>query len=327
MGTSWSVALWGEALGLGALHRVIERALDLMVLQMSHWRADSVLGRYNRAEAGTWHALPPDFAHVLAAALALAAESDGAYDPTLGPLVRLWGFGPEGSGRGDSPAAFEPPSPAALALARAQVGWQRLRFEPARPGCAAQLLQPGGAELDLSSIAKGHAVDLVLARLRGHGVRHALVDVGGELAGLGHRPDGTPWRVAVKQPDAEALSAAVLALDGWAIATSGDDFQRHAAGGTGAISHTIDPRTGRPVPGRLASVTVAHPSCLQADALATALTVLGAEAGPPWARRRGLAALFIARGPQGFESHATPAFVARVEGAPAAAAEGTAWTR
>lgn len=323
MGTGWSVALWGAPLALGALHRAIEQALELVVAQMSHWQAESVLGRYNRAAAGTWHALPCDFAHVMAAALALAAETHGAYDPTLGPLVGLWGFGPEAA---TGATGWAPPTPAALAAARARVGWQRLRFEPAGPGGTAKLLQPGGVALDLSSIAKGHAVDLVVARLRERGVRGALVEIGGELAGFGCRPDGLPWRVAVKQPGAEAVTAAVLALDGWAVATSGDDFQRHGASGSTAISHTLDPGTGKPVPGRLASVTVAHPSCLQADALATALTVLGAEAGPPWARRRGLAALFIARGAHGFESHATPAFIALVEAAPAASPEGTAWT-
>lgn len=312
MGTGWSVALWGGARSPVDLHRAIEQALALVVAQMSHWQADSVLGRYNRAAAGSWHELPPDFGHVMAAALALAAETGGAYDPTLGPLMGLWGFGPEA---GVGAAGRVPPSADTLAAARARVGWQRLRFEPHSPGRAARLLQPGGTALDLSSIAKGHAVDLVLARLREAGVRGALVEVGGELAGHGGRPDGRPWRVAVKQPGREGSSAAVLALDGGAVATSGDDFQHHAAGeGEGMrFSHTIDPRTGRPVPPRLASVTVAHPSCLQADALATALTVLGADAGPAWARQRGLAALFIARGADGFESHATPAFVERVD--------------
>ncbi|MDB6000178.1 MAG: apbE family protein, partial [Rhizobacter sp.] len=218
--------------------------------------------------------------------LTLAERTDGACDPTVGPLVELWGFGP--AGRRSSV-----PSDAHIEAVMARTGWHRLQRDT-----EGRLLQPGGVGIDLCGIAKGFGVDRVVDVLADAGIRHCLVEVGGELRARGQRPNGQPWRVAVEAPQAGSGQAAVLALHDMAVATSGDrwhffehDGQRH--------SHTLDPRTGRPVRHGLASVTVLHAECMQADALATALTVLGPVDGMRHAQRHGLAAMFVRRTAEG----------------------------
>ncbi|MGE8613736.1 MAG: FAD:protein FMN transferase [Achromobacter veterisilvae] len=299
MGTTWSARM---ALPAGraeaAARQAIQAALDEVVAQMSTWEADSDITRYNRAGPG-WQTLPAAFFHVLGHALALAEDTDGAYDPTVGPLVNAWGFGPH-------QRAFEPPSPAAIEAARERCGWRRLRLDAGRRAA----WQEGGTYLDLSSIAKGYGVDRAAMALDAQGIADYLVEVGGELRARGRRPDGQPWRVAVEVPDASDGHALALPLEACSIATSGD-YRRHAGSGAERYAHTIDPRSGRPVRNNVASVTVLHPGCMQADALATALTVLGPDDGLAYARRHDLAALFILREPEAYRPVATPAFEAR----------------
>jgi thiamine biosynthesis lipoprotein len=298
MGTTWSARM---ALPAGrteaAARQAIQAALDEVVAQMSTWESDSDITRYNRAAPG-WQTLPADFFHVLDHALALAEDTGGAYDPTVGPLVNAWGFGPH-------QRAFEPPSPDAIEAARKRCGWRRVRLDPDRRAA----LQEGGTYLDLSSIAKGYGVDRAAMALDALGITQYLVEVGGELRARGKRPDGQPWRVAVEVPDASDGHALALPLEERSIATSGD-YRRHAGSGEQRYAHTIDPRSGLPVRNRLASVTVLHPGCMQADALATALTVLGVEDGLAYARRHDLAALFILREAEAYRVVATPAFQA-----------------
>ncbi len=287
MGTTWSVkAACAPRADLHALHSVVQSALDTVVAQMSHWRDDSDIGRYNRSAAGSVHTLRAEFHTVLRCAMEIAEASDGAYDPTLGALVNAWGFGPAQRPR-------RVPDAATIDTVRAVSGWRRLVLEHEPP----QLLQPGGVVLDLSAIAKGYGADLVAAHLRAHGIASALVEVGGELYGYGRKPDGEPWRVLVEAAaeDGDAATAAdgedrarvhVVALEGLAVATSGDrwhtfeqDDERH--------SHTFDPRTGRPVRHAPTGVTVIADSAMRADAWATALTVMGADrnTGSAWAMR------------------------------------------
>lgn len=309
MGTRWSVKFWYPTGTPSPAHsglcEAISGALDTVVRQMSPWEPDSDLSRYNHAAAGCWRALPEPFFTVLCSALELARETGGAYDPTVGPVVDLWGFGP-------APAHGTVPSVAELQRAQSRVGWQRVTLDVAQR----RAWQPGGAGLDLSSIAKGYAVDAIALALRERGCVNALVEVGGELLGCGRRPDGQPWHVAVKLPGLDAREASggtepgpVLALPDLAVATSGDDFRHFVADGE-HCSHTIDPRCGWPIRHTLASVTVVHAQCMQADALATALLVLGPEAGWAYAERLGLAALFIRRSTDGHEARPTEAFEA-----------------
>ncbi|UUE98748.1 FAD:protein FMN transferase [Xanthomonas hortorum pv. pelargonii] len=286
MGTTWSVKLIApRRRDLHPLHACIQAALDRVVAQMSTWEADSDISRYNRAAAGQWQTLPDEFHAVLSAAPQIAQASEGAFDPTVGPMVELWGFGASGVRR-QVPAADQ------IALASARCGWQRVQLDGMR------VLQPGALALDLSGIAKGFGVDCVHRALLQVGIDSALIEVGGELFGYGCKPDGSAWRVLVESaPDEDAgaaLPPRVLSLDGLAVATSGDRWHRFDAGGI-RYAHTFDPRIGAPVPHAPAAVTVLARNAMQADAWATAMTVLGVDAGLAYARTATLAVRFLAR--------------------------------
>lgn len=255
MGTTWSVRYVAPPRhDKAALRTAIVARLDAVVGEMSHWEPGSILSRFNRAVEGSWMTLPPDFAHVMAQGLAIAHQTNGAFDPAIGRLVNLWGFG--------AVPVLRAPDDAEIAAARRDSGWQRLEFDSA----ARRLRQPGGLALDLSGIAKGHAVDVIADLLRQSGVRHCLVEIGGELVGHGVRPDNEPWWVDLETPPGLTLPPLRIALHGLAVATSGD-YRRGA--------HTIDPRTGHSTTNGIVSASVIHPSALVADAWATALTVLG----------------------------------------------------
>ena len=281
MGTGWSVRLVGAHAGLQDL---LQRELDLVVAQMSHWEAASDLGRFNRSPGGTWHVLPAEFFDVLAFALEVCDASGGACDPCAGALVNLWGFGPVN--RYDQPG-FVPPTAAQVHDVLAMRALVRL------DAAGRRAWQPGGVQLDLSAIAKGYAVDRLALCLERLGIGHYLVEVGGELRGAGVKPDGQPWWVSLEQPVAGA-DEIVVALHGLAVATSGD-YRRFYMNDARRLPHTIDPRTGMPIDSGIASVTVVHTSCMAADAWSTALTVLGGHAGLLLAERRGLAARFLTR--------------------------------
>ena len=302
MGTTWSVhCVSATRIDLYALHDAVQSRLDDVVAQMSTWDADADITRFNHAKAGEWFALRDDFLHVLTAALAIAAASEGAFDPTVSPLVAAWGFGAHAGARGR-------PSNADLVAARARVGWQHLRFDPADR----RIRQPGGVMLDLSAIAKGYGVDVVAALLKRHGIDAALVEVGGELYGYGRKADGKPWRVLVEsspdeEADSEGLEPRVLALDGLAVATSGDRWHAYNQDGR-RYSHILDPRSGEPVTDAAAAVTVVAADAMHADAWATALTVMGSRNGHAFALRHGLAARFLQRTADGLVETMTPAF-------------------
>jgi thiamine biosynthesis lipoprotein len=285
MGTTWSAHVATDGGGDPAPALLAE--LDAVVAQMSHWEPGSLLSRYNRAPAGTWVDLPAQFFDVMDAALRTMDASGGAYDPAAGALVGLWGFGPA---RRYDHAGFYAPD--AAAVARVQARRARARVELDRAG--RRLLQPGGAVLDLSSIAKGYAVDRLAQCLEQRGLRHHLVEVGGELRGTGVKPDGQPWWVDIEGVPDAAAPQAIVALHGLAIATSGD-YRQYFTHDRRRMSHTLDPRTGRPVANGIASVTVLTPTCMAADAASTALTVLGPVDGLAFAERHALAARFLVR--------------------------------
>lgn len=287
MGTSWSVKLVaGLRHDLHALHNGIQARLDQVVAQMSTWEADSDISRFNRAKAGTVQPLPAQFFEVLSCALRIAAESDGAYDPTVAPLVALWGFGADAATR-------RIPDADTLATALARTGWRHIVLSA--EDCS--VVQPGGMRLDLSAIAKGYGVNEVVRHLQQIGISSALVEVGGELSGYGRKPDGHPWRVLVEAaPDEDdgISEPRVLTLDGIAVATSGDRWHAFQIDGE-RYAHTLDPRTGKPVAHAAAAVTVLASDAMNADAWATALTVMGADSGMEFAEIHALAARFVIR--------------------------------
>ena len=285
MGTTWCVKLIAPKGSLRPLHEAIQSSLDRVDAQMSTWRDDSDLSRFNRAPANSWVSVPEALFAVLRCAWEVAERSGGAFDPTIGSLVDAWGFGPAGRG-----SAL--PDAQAVEALRAQAGWRRSALRESERG----VRQPGGLRLDLSAIAKGYAVDLVARDLRLRGIGSALVEVGGELYGYGRKPDGDPWRVLIEtDPERDDAEPQVLRLDGNAAATSGDRWHRYREGDA-EYAHTVDPRTGRPVTHAPVAVTVVHESAMQADAWATALTVMGAEAGLAFAREHALAARFVVAG-------------------------------
>ena len=290
MGTTWRVDCVAPPRDSAAgLRAAIVARLDAIVGAMSQWEPGSALSAYNHAPAGRWCTLPPDLAAVMAAALEIAAASDGAFDPAIGRIVDLWGFGP--------PPFGGPPAADVLAAACAASGWRRLAFDPG----ARRLRQPGGLALDLSGIAKGFAVDAVADLLTAAGVRHCLVEIGGELAGRGVRPDGDPWWVDLEDPPGVDVPPIRVALHGLAVATSGD-YRRGA--------HSIDPRTGVAATGGVIAVSVLPPSAMLADGWATALTVLGPVAGAALAVREGLAARMLWREGDAVREYLSPALAA-----------------
>ena len=302
MGTSWSVRLAADAVAPDLQAR-LQQQLDAVVAEMSHWEAGSDLGRFNRAPPGSWHQLPPAFFDVLAFAIGVGRESGGAYDPCAGAIVNAWGFGP--GGRHDQPG-FTAPTAAGIAALRTARAAQHVLLDAQ----GRRALQPGGVQLDLSAVAKGYSVDRLAHFLLSQGLRHFLVEVGGELRGAGMKPDGQPWWVALEQPagagaGADGLGAPIaLALHGLSVATSGD-YRRFFLHSAQRYPHTIDPRSAVPITNGLASVTVVHPQCMAADAWSTALTVLGHESGLALAERMGLAARFVVRkdGDAGFTEY------------------------
>jgi len=304
MGTFWSVrAVLSANESPALLSDGIQGVLDLVDGQMSTYKPASALSRFNDASAGTWRVLPVECFEVVRHALQVAQESGGAYDPTVGPLVSLWGFGP-----GETRRA--PPSDTSIVALREHIGWWRIKLDAATHS----VYQPGGVHLDLSSIAKGYSVDLVGRYLDDAGIEAWLVEVGGEMKGKGHKPDGSPWRIGIERPGAavgavqyvDQLSQ-VVCLTGRAIATSGDYRRSFEAGGV-SYSHHIDPRTGRPVPHAVASVSVLSDQAMKADPLGTLMTVLGPDNGLAYARERGLAVMFIVHGKAGLEERLSPAF-------------------
>lgn len=305
MGTSWSAQLLVPPGGRSKLQQQLQLELDGIVGEMSHWEPASTLGRYNRAPGGSWHALPPRFVDVLDYALQAAADSGGAYDPFAGALVNLWGFGPE---RRYNQPGFYAPAPDAVRAVLAQ----RASLRPAFDRAGARLLQPGGALLDFSSVAKGYAVDRLAWCLERQGVRHYLVEIGGELRGAGVKPDGQPWWVTLEGVPGADSPATVAALHGLAIATAGD-YRRYFDHGPVRASHTLDPRSGYPVANGVASCTVLHPSCMAADALSTTITVLGPGAGLAFAEKRGLAARLLLRRAGGLEELTSTAYRALLQ--------------
>jgi thiamine biosynthesis lipoprotein len=306
MGCAWSVTCVPQGgVDMQVLAAGIQGVLARIVGQMSTWEPDSAITRFNRARAGEWLPLPPEFALVLACALHVAGASDGALDPTSGAMVSLWGFGPAGRYQ---QAGFALPAATLVESARQRSGWRRLRVDLT----AMRLHQPGGMELDLSAVAKGFAVDEVSRFLRSAGVVHHLVDIGGELRGAGVKPDGQPWWVDVQLPP--GISGATptrIALHGLSVATSGDYLQGYSFNGR-RYSHCIDPRSGNPVDNGVCSVTVLHPDCMLADAWSTALMVLGIPAGLAVAELQQLAALWLVRGDGGVAEHASSALHALV---------------
>ena len=301
MGTTWGVSYIGGPAELTPLQ--LQQGAEVLLAQlessMSTYRADSEISHFNATDMQTWFASSEDFFTVLGTALEVGRQSEGAYDVTVGSLVDLWGFGP-----GD--IVEVPPAKHEIEQLMSQVGQNKLRLDDQ----SRSIMRLSELSVDVSSLAKGYAVDSVAEWLLAQGVTRFMVEVGGEmrLSGLSGRDD--LWRIAIEQPMISARSIAItMNLTGLAIATSGDYRNYFEAEGR-RYSHSIDPRTGYPVEHDLVSVTVVHPSCMIADAWATALIVLGPERAMVVAQAQGLAVYFIRRVEDKFVHSQTPLFEA-----------------
>ncbi|WP_428681582.1 FAD:protein FMN transferase [Sphingopyxis sp.] len=272
MGTDWSLHAVSAPAGTAA---GVQAALDLVVAQMSQWEPDSDLSRFNHAPAGEWHRAPPEFFHVVAAAIDLAKVSGGAFDVAIGEWTERWGFGSAGP-VDNLPGVLASPA----------------RGEIEIDAATSSIRRSNGAMLDLSGIAKGYGADLAAEWLLSQGVRHFLIEVGGELRGEGIRPDGQPWWVDVEMPPTSSIPSWRIALHDLSVATSGN-YRRGLILDDRHYSHSFDPRTGRPIVNGVSSVTVLHRNCMMADGWATALTVLGPEAAIAIADAQGLAASMV----------------------------------
>jgi thiamine biosynthesis lipoprotein len=265
---------------------------------MSTYIEDSELSGINQSNSSDWLPVSGELYAVLDAALAMSQVTDGAFDVSIGGLVNLWGFGPE-------PGSDRIPDNSELERRLANSGFQKieLRLTPRAVKKAAP-----GIYLDLSAIAKGYAVDRVAEYLEQAQIEHYLVDIGGEIRARGRNQSGQAWRIGIEKPLVDSREAGwVVGLENISMATSGDyrNFFMHEGR---RYSHTIDPATGWPVSHPLVSVSVVSPSTMMADALATALLVMGPEKGFNFAETRAIPALFISRAENGFSEHFTSTF-------------------
>lgn len=302
MGTRYNVRYVASpaeiAASSGHWQQAIDDRLAEINRQMSTYDPQSELSRFNQLTTDEWFDVSSETATVVAYALEVAKDSGGAFDPTVGPVVNLWGFGPDAD-----PETL--PTDEQITAALDRVGYQSVEVRLDPP--ALRKTKPG-IYLDLSAVAKGYGVDQISELLTDLGPQASMVDIGGEVVCRGTKPDGLSWRIGILKPDPLGQTVqSVVELTDEAVATSGDYrnfFERNGV----RYSHTIDPTTGRPVQHLLATVTVRAENCMMADALATTLLVLGPERGYDWANERGIAALMVLRSESGLVAKMTTAW-------------------
>lgn len=276
------------------LQKLIEAKLQQIDRSLSNYRDDSALSNFNRAPLNTWIELDADLYAVLKISEQMSRESDGAFDITVAPLVALWGFGPKQHSE-------IVPDANAIAQARENVGYRFLEIDPVHP--RARKLR--NLTIDVNGIAQGYSVDQLADVLSAQGCTDFLTEVGGELRLMGRNTELKPWRIAIEMPSDGVIAAQqTLVSSGIGVTTAGDYHDYFEKDGV-RYSHTIDPRTGRPIAHKLASVTVAASNATLADGYDTVLEVLGPEAGLAFARAHNLAAYFIVREGTGFKTFYT----------------------
>ena len=297
MGTTFQVKLPDTGLDREKLDVEINALLSEVNRQMSTYQKDSEITKFNRAKTTDWVGISEDFGYVLQVAKQVGDWSDGAFDVTVGPLVNLWGFGPEA-------VPEQIPAEDEILARMATIGYQKISVQANRKAVRKEM---PNMYCDLSAVAKGFGVDKVASYLEGLGVQAYFVEIGGEVKVKGRHVDGGRWRVGIATPTAQGGLQKVVELEDLALATSGDYHNYFEKDGK-RYSHTIDPRTGKPITHRLASVSVIHAECAYADALATAMNVMGPEKGFAFALEQNLPVFLLIKSDQGFEEKMSPAF-------------------
>lgn len=274
----------------------VQNILDEVDRQMSTYRLDSDIARFNQSPANTCMPMPQPVLELAQYGYELSRSSDGAFDLTLGPLLDLWGFGPQARGK-------HVPSSDEIAAAKAKIGYQHVRV------VNDQLCKDADVKVEFNSIAAGYTVDRISERFAELNIDSYMIEVTGELIAKGLKPDGTPWRIALEQPlgDGQRVIQRILEIDGYGLNTSGDYRNYFEEDGV-RFSHTIDPQVGAPISHRLASVTVVDRSTLHADGLGTLLLVLGPERGLAFAEEHKIAAFFVMRDGEGFATQVSSEF-------------------
>ena len=303
MGTTYSVAFVTDNPERhdGALKAGVQQRLDKLEAAMSTYIRTSDVSRFNAYADADWFAVEPETAAVVERAQRVSEMTNGAFDITVYPLVCLWGFGPD-------PASREPPSAAAIARALQRVDYRNLDVRLSPPALRKRKTD---LAIDLSGIAKGYAGEAVAQVIEGRGLSNYMIAVGGEIRVRGGRPGHRTWRIGVERPEPGGTKIdRVLEVTDTALSTSGDyrNFFEHAGR---RYSHLLDPRTGSPVRGALSSVSVVEPDSARADALATALMVMGNEAGFAWAQEHGIACIFYSRSESGIHARTSRVFAER----------------
>lgn len=300
MGTYYSVKIAGRPadMDLETLKSGIETTLDDVIALISTYDENSELSRLNANQSNDWIPISPELLGLLETAVETSEASDGAFDVTVGPLVNLWGFGPETKPE-------QVPSADEIAATLARVGYDKLELQASPPAIRKAR---GDMYIDLSALGEGYGADRLAAYLDTQGVDHYLVAVAGALHAKGRNLKGTPWAVAIEEPSPGRRTVySIMHVSGRGLSTSGDYRNFFEQGGR-RYSHAIDPKTGEPIRHSLASVTVVDATAERADGLATALLVMGDERAPRHAEAQGIAAFFIVREDDGFSEHATSAF-------------------
>lgn len=294
MGTSYSIRISGKVKRkqLQQLTRQIDAALEEVNRQMSTWDPESEISQFNHSTSTVPITVSKDFVTVVARALEYSKTTDGAFDPTLQPLLNLWGFGSESTEQDIIPSDDK------ILAARASTGWEKVSVS--QPDRLCKLLPD--LSLSLAAIAKGYGVDAIARILEDNGFENWFVEVGGEVAVQGHNPEGVPWKIGIQYPGINPMDErlqGILHITNGAVATSGD-YRNYKKVNGEIYSHILDPRTGRTVLSDTASVTVYAPGCTDADAMATSLFVMGADEGLEWIEKRPDAeAMFLIRAESG----------------------------
>ena len=309
MGTSYQVKVAAQNLSdqrVFELRVAIDTAFDDVDRKMSTYRPESELSRFNELNSDDPFPVSAETLEVFRHARAISAATGGAFDITVEPLVAAWGFG-AGFDLDSDEASI--PTQSEIEAIRAHLGWKLIELNEESSTIAKRKL---AVRCDLSAIAKGYAVDQAADALGAMGFENYMVELGGEIRTAGRNEQGALWRIAIESPqDTGREPHRLLPLEDMALATSGDYRNFYEKDGR-RYSHTIDPRTGRPVGHLLASVSVFDALCVRADGYATALMVLGEVEGCRFAVENGLAALLLARdGSGGFKEKTTPAFEER----------------
>ncbi len=293
MGTTYSVRITGRVKQekLEELTRLIDQKLEDINRQMSTWDRESEISRFNHFESTEPFTVSADFAAVVDRALGFSRSTGGAFDPTLQPLLNLWGFGSEG-------VTSAVPSDEAIADAKQATGWQKVEV---LPPTSLRKSQPD-VSLALGAIAKGYGVDAVAGLLDAEGFGNWFVEIGGEVVAKGVNPDGVPWKIGIQYPSPswpDERMQGILHLSQGAVATSGN-YRNYIEKDGVIYSHLLDPRTGRAVYSSTASVSVYASNCTDADAAATSLFVMGPDEGLAWIEKRpDMEAMFLVRAEDG----------------------------